>query len=121
MAYLSVPKISRHLTFLHLSSPLIVDNCFHIANLSFAITYLISLILLRTLFHQALILFLHIQEVLPMQTLLAVGCKVCSISDILIPPYDEITYHILPEYHCIHLYNNQAHLSSHQLDQVLDQ
>lgn len=39
MAYLSVPKISRHLTFLHLSSPLIVDNCFHIANLSFAITY----------------------------------------------------------------------------------
>lgn len=41
MAYLSVPKISRHLTFLHLSSPLIVDNCFHIANLSFAITYFI--------------------------------------------------------------------------------
>ena len=40
MAYLSVPKISRHLTFLHLSSPLIVDNCSHIANLSFAITYL---------------------------------------------------------------------------------
>lgn len=40
MAYLSVPKISRHLTFLHLSSPLIVDNCFHIANLSFAITYI---------------------------------------------------------------------------------
>ena len=39
MAYLSVPKISRHLTFLHLSSPLIVDNCSHIANLSFAITY----------------------------------------------------------------------------------
>lgn len=41
MAYLSVPKISRHLTFLHLSSPLIVDNCFHIANLSFAITYIV--------------------------------------------------------------------------------
>ena len=43
MAYLSVPKISHHLTFLHLSSPLIVDNCFHIANLSFAITYLLKI------------------------------------------------------------------------------
>ena len=40
MAYLSVPKIFRHLTFLHLSSPFIVDNCSHISNLSFAITYL---------------------------------------------------------------------------------
>ena len=40
MAYLSVPKISRHLMFLHLSSPFIVDNCPHISNLSFAITYL---------------------------------------------------------------------------------
>lgn len=39
MAYLSVPKIFRHLTFLHLSSPFIVDNCSHISNLSFAITY----------------------------------------------------------------------------------
>ena len=39
MAYLSVPKISHHLTFLHLSSPFIVDNCSHISNLSFAITY----------------------------------------------------------------------------------
>lgn len=44
MAYLSVPKISRHLTFLHLSSPLIVDNCSHIANLSFAITYVNNII-----------------------------------------------------------------------------
>ena len=40
MAYLSVPKIFRHLTFLHLSSPFIVDNCYHISNLSFAITYI---------------------------------------------------------------------------------
>ena len=40
MAYLSVPKIFRHLTFLHLSSPFIVDNCSHISNLSFAITYI---------------------------------------------------------------------------------
>ena len=39
MAYLSGPKIFRHLTFLHLSSPFIVDNCSHISNLSFAITY----------------------------------------------------------------------------------
>ena len=39
MAYLSMPKIFRHLTFLHLSSPFIVDNCSHISNLSFAITY----------------------------------------------------------------------------------
>ena len=39
MAYLSVPKIFRHLTFLHLSSPFIVDNCSHISNLSFASTY----------------------------------------------------------------------------------
>ena len=39
MAYLSVPKISRHLIFLHLSSPLIVDNCSYISILSFAITY----------------------------------------------------------------------------------
>ena len=42
MAYLSMPKIFRHLTFLHLSSPFIVDNCSHISNLSFAITYLFS-------------------------------------------------------------------------------
>ena len=42
MAYLSVPKIFRHLTFLHLSSPFIVDNCSHISNLSFAITYVRS-------------------------------------------------------------------------------
>jgi len=42
MAYLSVPKIFRHLTFLHLSSPFIVDNCSHISNLSFAITYKIN-------------------------------------------------------------------------------
>ena len=42
MAYLSVPKIFRHLTFLHLSSPFIVDNCSHISNLSFAITYIFS-------------------------------------------------------------------------------
>ena len=40
MAYLSMPKIFRHLTFLHLSSPFIVDNCSHISNLSFAITYI---------------------------------------------------------------------------------
>ena len=40
MAYLSVPKISRHLIFLHLSSPFIVDNCSYISILSFAITYL---------------------------------------------------------------------------------
>lgn len=40
MAYLSVPKIFRHLTFLYLSSPFIVDNCSHISILSFAITYL---------------------------------------------------------------------------------
>ena len=39
MAYLSVPKISRHLIFLHLSSPFIVDNCSYISILSFAITY----------------------------------------------------------------------------------
>ena len=38
MAYLSVPKISRHLIFLHLSSPFIVDNCSYISILSFAIT-----------------------------------------------------------------------------------
>lgn len=43
MAYLSVPKIFRHLTFLHLSSPFIVDNCSHISNLSFAITYLLCI------------------------------------------------------------------------------
>lgn len=43
MAYLSVPKIFRHLTFLHLSSPFIVDNCSHISNLSFAITYLFNI------------------------------------------------------------------------------
>ena len=42
MAYLSVPKISRHLIFLHLSSPFIVDNCSYISILSFAITYLLS-------------------------------------------------------------------------------
>ena len=40
MAYLSVPKISRHLIFLHLSSPFIVDNCSYISILSFAITYI---------------------------------------------------------------------------------
>ena len=39
MAYLSVPKISHHLTFLHLSSPFIVDNCSYTSILSFAITY----------------------------------------------------------------------------------
>ena len=39
MAYLSVPKIFRHLTFLRLSSPFLVDSCSHISNLSFAITY----------------------------------------------------------------------------------
>lgn len=42
MAYLSVPKISRHLIFLHLSSPFIVDNCSYISILSFAITYIIG-------------------------------------------------------------------------------
>ena len=42
MAYLSVPKISRHLIFLHLSSPFIVDNCSYTSILSFAITYLIT-------------------------------------------------------------------------------
>lgn len=44
MAYLSVPKISRHLIFLHLSSPFIVDNCSYISILSFAITYIMYII-----------------------------------------------------------------------------
>ena len=43
MAYLSVPKISRHLIFLHLSSPFIVDNCSYISILSFAITSIKSI------------------------------------------------------------------------------
>ena len=46
MAYLSVPKISRHLIFLHLSSPFIVDNCSYISILSFAITYYIPCVIL---------------------------------------------------------------------------
>ena len=46
MAYLSVPKISRHLIFLHLSSTFIVDNCSYISILSFAITYYIPCVIL---------------------------------------------------------------------------
>ena len=53
MAYLSVPKIFRHLTFLHLSSPFIVDNCSHISNLSF------SQSLIYILFNKTKLSFFH--------------------------------------------------------------